>query len=63
MEALICLDVEYICFINGIFFIIHSPIQKKVVLSHDDAKTPIKNTKSNDEINPSPASGKKKSWF
>lgn len=56
MEALICLDAEYICFTNGICFIIHSPIQKTVAPSHDDAKTPIRNTKIKDDINPSPAS-------
>lgn len=55
MEALICLEAEYICFINGIFFMIHSPIQKTVAPSQDDAKTPIRNTKSKDDINPNPA--------
>jgi len=33
----------------------HSPIQKTVAPIHDETKTPIRNTKANDVIKPSPA--------
>ena len=33
----------------------HSPIQKTVAPIHDETKTPIRNTKANDVMKPSPA--------
>lgn len=55
IAALICLDAEYICLTRGIRFMNHSPIQKTVAPIHDETKTPIRNTKANDVIKPSPA--------
>lgn len=56
IAALICLEAEYICFTKGILLINHSPSEKRVAPVHDETKTPMKNTKSKDVINPSPAS-------
>jgi len=55
IAALICLDAEYICLTRGIRFMNHSPIQKTVAPIHDETKTPIRNTKANDVMKPSPA--------
>lgn len=55
IAELICLEAEYRCLTNGNFFIIHSPIQKTVAPSHDETKTPTRNTKTKDVTNPRPA--------
>ena len=55
IAELICLDAEYICLTNGIFFINHSPSEKTAAPIHDETKIPTNNTKSKDVINPSPA--------
>lgn len=54
MAALICLEAEYMCFINGIRFINHSPSQKTEDPNHDEANMPTKNMKSIDVTNPRP---------
>lgn len=43
------------CLTKGICFINHSPIQKTVAPTHDDANTPIKNMTISDVTNPRPA--------
>lgn len=57
IAALICLEAEYKCFTNGILFINHSPSQKKVPPTHDEANMPTKKIKANDVTNPRPAPG------
>ena len=47
------------CFMKGIRFMNHSPIQKTVAPIHDEAKIPIKNIKSRDVTNPRPATIKR----
>jgi hypothetical protein len=56
IAALICLEAEYKCLMKGIRFMNHSPSEKTVPPIHDETKTPTRNTKSKDVINPSPAS-------
>lgn len=48
------------CFTKGIRLINHSPNQKTVAPSHDEAKTPMKNMNINDVMNPSPAETKRR---
>ena len=60
MAALICFEAEYMCLMNGIRFINHSPSEKTVVPSHDEANMPTKNTNRTDVRNPSPAANTRK---
>lgn len=55
IAELICLEAEYMCFTKGIRLINQSPIQKTVAPNHEEANIPMKNTKINDVMNPSPA--------
>lgn len=47
------------CFMKGIRFMNHSPIQKTVAPIHDEANIPTKNIKARDVTNPRPATIKK----
>ena len=51
------------CLTKGILFINHSPIQKTVAPTHDEANIPIKNTKISDVINPRPARTRSIQWW
>lgn len=57
IAAVICLEAEYMYFTKGILFINHSPSQKTVPPTHDEANIPTKNMKASDVTNPRPVPG------